>query len=154
MLASHGMRYWREQLDGDVVGKHGTAKKQSNEGCRMEDFVLVEAREGSFGDPEDEVLRLLERESGRPGGHVWTARFPAGTTMPRHRHTADMAGFVARGRVVVETPEGTVDITTGDYFYCPSFLPHVDRFEEDSDDTVEVVVASHDPHLAPLYLTD
>lgn len=48
--------------------------------------------------------------------------------------------------------QGTVVMQPGDSFYCHRSFPHADTFEGNGEDGIEVLIASHDRHLALVYL--
>lgn len=65
---------------------------------------------------------------------VLFASYPAGTSIPPHRHDTDNYGVITRGELLLTVAGETRRYGVGDWYHVAANVEHAARFEVDTDE--------------------
>jgi mannose-6-phosphate isomerase-like protein (cupin superfamily) len=68
------------------------------------------------------------------GCDVLFASYPAGTTIPPHRHDTDNHGVITRGELILTMNGRTARYGPGDWYHVPAHAEHAAAFEQETDE--------------------
>ncbi len=86
-------------------------------------------RELSLYDGRFDAYRLPAE-----GADVLFASYPAGTSIPPHRHDTDNHGVITRGELILIMNGERHRIGVGDWYHVPAQVEHAAEFEQDTDE--------------------
>jgi len=66
------------------------------------------------------------------GCDVLFASYPAGSTIPPHRHETDNVGVITQGELILALHGQEVRYRTGQWYHVPAGAEHAARFEHDT----------------------
>lgn len=95
-------------------------------------YLVLRADEVAYGDPgpiapdSTGLSRWSGVERARGALHTGVAlcRLEPGGRVPGHVHSFEESCYVLEGEVVLQTPDGAVQLTAGDYGVLPVGVPH------------------------------
>lgn len=67
-------------------------------------------------------------------GDVLFASYPAGTSIPAHRHDTDNHGVIIRGELILHRNGTTERYGVGDWYEVPAQQEHAAEFAEETDE--------------------
>lgn len=91
------------------------------------DAFPAEIRELPPFDGPFDAFRLVAT-----GCDVLFATYPAGTTIPPHRHATNNVGVITRGRLFLTVDGIETSYGPGDWYHVAPETEHAARFDEDS----------------------
>lgn len=68
------------------------------------------------------------------GADVLFASYPAGTSIPPHRHATDNYGVITRGELILTLDGRVTRHGPGDWYHVPAQAEHAARFERNTDE--------------------
>ena len=66
------------------------------------------------------------------GCDVLFASYPAGTSIPMHRHDTDNVGVITAGRLVLTINGGEQTFGVGEWYHVPAGVEHAADFPDDA----------------------
>jgi quercetin dioxygenase-like cupin family protein len=66
--------------------------------------------------------------------NVLFASYPAGTSIPPHKHETDNYGVITRGELILTINNGVTKYGIGDWYHVPSGVEHSAFFETATDE--------------------
>lgn len=68
------------------------------------------------------------------GSDVLFASYPAGTSIPSHRHDTDNHGVITRGELILTIGSATRRVAIGEWYHVPANVEHSAKFEVETDE--------------------
>jgi quercetin dioxygenase-like cupin family protein len=68
------------------------------------------------------------------GCDILFASYPAGTSVPTHKHDTDNHGVITRGALILTIQDKVTQIRVGEWYHVPAHVKHSAKFEEDTDE--------------------
>lgn len=89
-----------------------------------------------------EKIRSLPIYDGRFDAHkleakdsdVLFASYPAGTSIPAHKHDTDNHGVITRGELILTMKGQVTKIGVGEWYHVPAHVEHAADFEVETDE--------------------
>lgn len=69
-----------------------------------------------------------------PEADVLFASYPAGTSIPPHRHDTDNHGVITRGELILGINGELITVGVGEWYHVPAGVEHSARFDVDTDE--------------------
>ena len=80
-------------------------------------------------DGRFDAYRLEAKDS-----DVLFASYPAGTSIPPHKHDTDNHGVITRGELILNTNGKVSRVGTGQWYHVPANVEHSAEFEVETDE--------------------